>query len=60
MGGAQVGRPTPPSKRRPHFKTCTYLGEKKILVMDFRRLKPGMTVLAKAFSNITDQPTYQS
>jgi hypothetical protein len=32
MGSAHIERLTPPSlKRRPHFKTCTYLGENKNL-----------------------------
>jgi hypothetical protein len=56
---AYIGRPTPPSsKRRPHFETLTCLGANKNLGgWILRRLAPGMTMLVKASSNLTDLPT---
>jgi hypothetical protein len=46
------------SKRRPHFKTLTCLGENKGLGHGSRRdSKPRITVLARATSNLTNRPT---
>jgi hypothetical protein len=46
----------PSSKRRPHFWTCTHLGENKNLGQGSRGdLKPGMTMLARARNSFTDR-----
>jgi hypothetical protein len=46
----------PSSKRRPHFETNTGLGENKNFDRGFRRdPKPGITVLARTSSDLTDR-----
>jgi hypothetical protein len=57
----QKDRPFPSSKRRTHSSN-TYMSRRKInLGQKFRRdLKPGMTLLARTSSNLTDRPTLQS